>query len=152
MRHRIWLALAGGIGFWLPVVLLFALSRGGKFSIIAANMLPVGSVACVYWILRRRHTNGRRLLSLSFLAGIYATGPLSIWLTFTFAGGGFASFKGPHEILWLLLFTAIPPFTLYLSVFNGTLAGLLVVSAALVGIAMSRNSDSLGSDDGTQGE
>jgi len=151
LRHRIWLAVAGGFGFWLPVVLLGVLSRSGNFSIIAANTLPLGSVACVYLIFRRRYTVRRRLLSLSLLAGIYAFGPLAIWLTWTSSGGGFGSFKGPHDILWLLLFTVLPPFTLYLSTWNGTLVALLVVSSALVGIAMIHDSGSLGSHDGTQG-
>lgn len=86
MRHRIWLALVGSIGFWLPLALVEILSRNGNFSVALANALPLVTIAAVYWLLRKRESNEGRVVALSFLAGIYAAGPLVMWLTWSAHG------------------------------------------------------------------
>ena len=58
-----------------------------------------------------------------------------IWLTWSAHGGGFAATHGPRAALWFLLFTVVPPFTLYLATWNGTLVAVLVVSLALARLA-----------------
>jgi uncharacterized membrane protein YfcA len=80
VKHRVWLALAGSMAFWLPLVLLEVFSRNGNFNIVLANTIPLLTVAGLYWVLRKRHPDEGRVMSLSFLAGIYGLGPLMIWL------------------------------------------------------------------------
>ena len=135
MAHRIWLALVGALGFWLPLVVLETLWKHGDVNLVAANALPVLTFACVYGVLRTRHQNDGRLLPIATLVGIYALGPLMIWLTWSAHGGGFAATHGPRAALWLLLFTVVPPFTFYLATWNGTLVAVLVVSLALARLA-----------------
>ena len=142
MAHRVWLGVAGSLGFWLPLVLLETLWKSGDVSLVAANALPVLTFACVYWVLWKRHRNDGRLLPIAILVGIYALGPLMMWLTWSARGGGFATAHGLRDAVWLLLFTVLPPFTLYLATWNGTLVAVLVVSLALTGLAKARESRS----------
>jgi len=138
VRHRIWLALAGALEFWIPLVLLEVTSKNGNFNLILANTLPLITVACVYWLMQKRHPGDQRALSVAMLIGIYVLGPVMMWLTWSAHGGGFATARGPHAILWLLLFTVVPPFTLYLATWNGTLVAVLAATVALAALAMPR--------------
>ena len=142
VKHCVWLALAGSMAFWLPLVLLEVFSRNGNFNIVLANTIPLLTVAGLYWVLRKRHPDEGRVMSLSFLAGIYGLGPLMIWLAWSAQGGGFAVSHGPHSLSWLLLFSVLPPFTLYLATWNGTLGAVIAVSVALGVLAVPRRSRS----------
>lgn len=135
MRNRVALVLAGGLAFWAPVVLLEGLS-GGKYSLIVANVLPVASSLCLYWLLRRGRFSKVRAMPLYVLGGIYLLCPLSITVASSAFGGGFTQFTGPHDTLWLLLASVVPPLGMLMAGYNGTLFGLLAVTVALVAAAI----------------
>lgn len=126
-------AVTGSIAFWAPSTILHAV-KGAEFSLshwwVLASVQPLTTLATFIAIrfVRRKTTSPRRC-ALSMLLGVWILGPLFISINFTFDGGGFA-----QEGAWLdalvvtLLFPLLTP---WLSLYDGSLIGLLVTSLLL---------------------
>ena len=143
-QNRIFKALEylslGGFTFWVPSVLLHWL-RGYRFSGLDVIILTIGlpfSTALIFIIGRR--VSGRRANRVSdvlfALLGIWLLGPLMMAVSATFSGGGFSKPDGWH---FVLMGTGLfPIFTFMMSTYDGTLGALLLATALLPFLLISR--------------
>lgn len=129
-------AAIGGAAFWVPSIILHAL-KGADFSLVkwevlaSTQSLSTLVVFVAMCFLRRRSTTPRSCARW-MLVGIRVLGPLCLFISATFDGGGFA-----QDWAWLGVLMAtflFPLFTPWLSLYDGSLIGLLI-SSLLLGIA-----------------
>jgi hypothetical protein len=126
-------ALLGGVAFWLPSIIMHAL-RGYDFSAPEERALsfiePLTTLATfvlICLVQRKRATLKR--CALWILLGIWILGPACLFLSATFAGGGFA--KNPAWIDLLVATVFFPVVTPWMSLYDGSFVGLLVTSLIL---------------------
>lgn len=131
-------AAIGGVAFWAPSVVMHAL-KGAEFSLfhwwVLAVVQPVTTLASFITMcfIQRAGTTARRC-ALSLLLGIWILGPFCIAISFTFDGGGFVLRETWLDVsIATLLFPLLTP---WLSLYDGSLVGLLV-SSLLLGAASS---------------
>lgn len=131
-------AAIGGAAFWVPSIFLHAL-KGADFLLVNWGLLasaqPLSTLVIFVAIcfLGRSGTTPRSCARWMLL-GIWVLGPLCLFISATFDGGGFA-----QDWAWLGVVIAtlfFPLFTLWLSLYDGSLIGLLV-SSSLLGAASS---------------
>jgi hypothetical protein len=126
-------AVVGSAGFWTPSIMLHAF-KGAEFSLyhwwVLASVQPLTTLATFITMrfLRRASATPRRC-ALSMLLGIWILGPLCILISFTFDGGGFANSGAWLDFLIATLL--FPLFTPWLSLYDGSLMGLLLTSLLL---------------------
>lgn len=130
-------AVVGSAGFWAPSVILHA-SKGAEFSLfhwwLLASVQPV--ITLVIFITMRflRLASGTpRRCALWMLFGIWILGPLYILISFTFDGGGFANSGAWLD--FLIATVLFPLLTPWLSLYDGSLIGLLLSSLLLCALA-----------------
>lgn len=131
-------AVVGSAGFWVPSIMLHAF-KGAEFSLfhwwVLASVQPLTTLA-TFITMRffRRASAAPRRCALSMLLGIWILGPLCILTSFTFDGGGFANSGAWLDFLIAtLLFPLLTP---WLSLYDGSLIGLLLTSLLLGAVAL----------------
>jgi len=125
----IWLA-CGAVLFWTPDVVLHGLAAGkfsGRHVLILTYGLPLVVLTSLLLIGRFRWTENRKLIAPFVLLGIWLAGGLAMTIGATFSGGGFAT-SGGWKGLGL---GAIPPFTLMMASYDGSLFALLLTTLCL---------------------
>jgi hypothetical protein len=124
--------IVSGVAFWIPSVVIHAIRGtnfgGSIYDLIAISLLPViAAVVTLEMIDRLRIGDCRRgILAVWMLVGIWVLGPLMMTTGASFSGGGFA-----RPDTWQMLALAIPlfmHFTWMMSVYDGTLGALVVVT------------------------
>ena len=124
----------GGISFWAPGVVLHAM-KAGEFSareVWALTLLLPWSLLTVYGILWqfKGKQMGDPSIAIFMLLGCWIMGPLAMMIGATFSGRGFHE---PDTWLFTIIATILfPIYTFMLSTYDGTLGGLLLVSALLI--------------------
>lgn len=125
-QNLYWLVL-GGLGFWVPFVLLFAIYRS-SVSMLALNLLPVAGLALlslISWIIRKKMPRWGWLL-----AGVYVFGPVAMLSSAAFTRIS-PSAGAPGHWIWFVTLSLIPPMTLWLALLNGVILSVLFVTLAL---------------------
>lgn len=129
-------AIAGSAAFWLPNIVLHVL-KGPDASFshwgLLASLQAFTTVATLlatffFW---SEGISLRRIASWMLL-GIWVLGPVWLSINSTFTGGGFASEGGWLSVLLAILL--FPMTTLILSVYDGSILSLLIITL-LLGLA-----------------
>ncbi|MEW6128914.1 MAG: hypothetical protein AB1757_17890 [Acidobacteriota bacterium] len=135
--HKVALAntVIGGSIYWIPSVFLHAI-RGNEFSrrdeIFLTYFMPsliAGILVLVYRWLKYWGIS-KRLFSISILLGIWILGPFFMFISASYTGGGFAQSGAWVRLLFGTLVFPITTFSM--SVFDGTLYALLIITAVLI--------------------
>lgn len=121
-----WIA-AGGLAFWLPVIVLSGVFRQ-NVSFVALNLTAVAGLALLG--VARRVRNRPPPSWGWVLAGVYIFGPASIVVASV--STGFPSPPG-HLADWLRLgvLCLFPPSTLWLATLDGMIYSVVIVSVVL---------------------
>jgi hypothetical protein len=126
MRGVRWI-VAGGLAYWLPVVLVSAVYRE-SLSVVTIN---VASVAGLLILGVTTWARGKPAPRWGWaLVGIYILGPSAMLLAASF-GRGPSPPDLPGDWLWMVLVCALPPMTLWLATLDGMIFSVLFVSVAL---------------------
>jgi hypothetical protein len=132
MRGRWYSIIAGGLAFWLPVVVVCAVFRDP--GLLPLNILPILGLVALALIDR---IGKQRAINWNWaLAGIYILGPISILTASAFSGGHFPPLTDRSSGLFWALVCFFPPMTLMLSFYIFTILPLLVASVALPLVAL----------------
>ncbi len=128
--------VVGGVSFWLPGLCVAQLATNG-WSLVAANALAVGVPLGVYWLVRRSW-GVAAFPAIAIAIGIYLLCPFAISLEARVispaqSSNAFASWGG---IALLSLSALVPPLAWIWAEYVGLVLGLLVVTAALIWLAV----------------
>jgi len=131
-------AVVGSSAFWVPSVILHLL-KGAEYCLlhwwVLGSVQPLTTLATLLAIRFIRPTAASwRRPAFWFLLGIWILGPIWITTNFTFDGGGFAMGSAWLDVLIATLI--FPLFTPWLSLYDGSLIGL-VISSLVLGVAAS---------------
>src|ERR1700728_1057391 len=123
-RVRLYSLAAGGISFWLPGLVVFAILRG-NMSVLWASVAPLAGLVTLA-VIDCRYFRWPVAWGWA-LGGIYLLGPISILMESWVSGGKPPWSLGPLLVAFLL----VPPITLWLSFYSLQFFVLLAVSAGL---------------------
>ena len=127
MKQKLYWLVLGGLGFWVPFALLFAIYRSSA-SVLALNLLPVAGLALlslITWIIRKKMPRWGWLL-----AGVYVFGPVAMLSSAAFTRIS-PSAGAPGHWIWLVTLCLLPPMTLWLALLNGVILSVLFVTVTL---------------------
>lgn len=134
MKYTVKIMLQGAGCFWIPDIVLHALTRG-SFSGVQVRILTILlPIVCIgWWLFDRR---GKQVVAapirsaLTAVLGIWVFGPLAMTISSTFLGGGFSQPSGSLGLVGMgtILF---PLYTFMMSTYDGTLGALLIVTLSL---------------------
>jgi hypothetical protein len=129
------LGAVGASAFWLPDVAIHAIARYNFDSDHAWFVTFASPVALllVYFAFRSRIlSTGYLHCGKAMLAGVWLAGGLFMLTAASFTGGGFASLD--KESLLLLACTPLPPVTILMATYDGSLFALLLVTIGAVAV------------------
>jgi hypothetical protein len=133
LAHVLADTVLAGVIFWLPDVLVHALS-GRRFSGLHVTLLTVLLPACsgfsLVWIWKKGIAFKSRLRRTVLpVLGIWLFGPLMMMISATFGGGGFAK-PGIWQTMGMMTLT-FPISTFIASTYDGTLGAVLLATLCL---------------------
>ena len=135
MRHKLFWIAVGGLAFWLPAVVLSAMYRW-NVSTVALNLASLTGIALVGLIT---WGTARRMPRWGWvLAGVYILGPSAMLVASAFARIPPAP-NLPGDWIWRIMFSLLPPMTLWMATLNGMIFSVLLVTIALPLLALSRS-------------
>jgi hypothetical protein len=122
--------LCGALGFWVPDILLHA-TDGVSFW--RSTIIPTFCFFVVYRI-------GKAILKersdasgpIYMIVGVWLFASTAMMVGATFYGGGF--FMGFTDSFAAIALGLIPPYTLIMSAYDGSVAGLLLTSSLAIGV------------------
>jgi hypothetical protein len=129
-------AVVGSAGFWAPSIIMHAF-KGAEFSLfhwwLLASVQPFATLATLITMQSLLGASATRERCAQWmLLGIWILGPLCIFVSFTFDGGGLVNNGAWLDfLLATLLFPLLTP---WLSLYDGSLAGLLLSSLLLCAV------------------
>jgi hypothetical protein len=126
-RGRLYCIAVGGLAFWLPAIVLYAVFHQGV-SILWINIMSLLGLAALVifnWIY-----GGWAFRWNWALAGVYILGPISILTEAVFSGAA-PPWKGGPSLLFELLASVLPPMTLWLSGLSLQIFSFLAATIAL---------------------
>lgn len=126
-RGRLYCIAAGGLAFWLPAIVLYAVFHQ-RVSILWLNIMSLlGLVALTIldWIYYRWTIRWNWVL-----AGVYILGPISIFIEGLFSGVA-QPWRASQSLLFELALCLVPPMTLWLSSLTLQIFAVLAVTFAL---------------------
>jgi hypothetical protein len=127
-RRRLYCMAAGGLAFWLPAIILYAVFQQ-PVSILWLNIVSVlglAALAILDWVC------GRWTIRWNWgLAGVYILGPISILMEAVFSGVA-PPWKGRGQSLFFdLVVCLLPPMTLWLSALALQIFSVLAATISL---------------------
>jgi hypothetical protein len=134
------LMLLGGIGFWLPDIILHALRAYdfyGRDVGIITLVSPLAFLVTFFLVNRTEKTFPRAQVVLGLITGVWLFGGFFMMIGATFSGAGFKT--GPGDAMIGILLSILPMYTFIMATYDGTLAALLlatVVAFLLWALAM----------------
>lgn len=129
---RIICFVLGGFCFWAPTTVIHILTRR-DLNLVVATVLPPAALLGAYFGLRR-HIQLKNA-ALWMLAGLYVLGPIFIMAGWTPLRGGFyIPLAGWRDFVYLALICFVPPFTLVLAGYDGTMFGMLAATVLMIAI------------------
>lgn len=101
-------------------------------------LLTVGQLVTLFLVYGtvftlRRGSGIKPSAAIYMLCGVWFSGPVLMKISLMFYGQPFLDPDEPHQILWLLLFTAVPMYTFIMSTYYGSLLALLAATALMIG-------------------
>lgn len=139
MKQDLYSIVLGGLGFWVPFALLFAIYRS-SVSVLALNLLPVAGLALlslISWIIRKKMARWGWLL-----AGVYVFGPVAMLSSAAFTRIS-PSAGAPGHWIWFVTLCLLPPMTLWLALLNGVILSVLFVTLALPLLSLLRRTEQI---------
>ena len=124
--RRIFCLVCGGVCFWMPTTIVEMVTRR-ELNPALGTFLPPAALLLAYLLFVRR-TLGLRNAALWMLAGVSILGPLFMGAAWTALGAGFATLHDRTGFAYLALGCLIPPITLVLAGYDGTLFGVLLAT------------------------
>jgi len=128
------LAAIGAFSFWLPDMLLRALDRGysGVAWWVPTLILPTTFAAAYIFAGRRAEKRGFKHVGIAMFLGVWCVGGPFILFEWSLVGGPPLSGGFLNELI-VVVMSVLPPITFFLSAYDGSLPGLLLltVGAAL---------------------
>ena len=127
-------AVSAGVAFWTPDVLLQAY-RGPQFSgkdvLLLSFLMPLAVFLC-YCILFKLSKAFRHpaLIAFFMLVGIWLLGSSAMMINATFSSGGFDG--RASEVLTVIALGILPPYTLMMATYDGSLLALGVASLMML--------------------
>ena len=132
MRARLFWIVVGGLSFWLPSIVDYAVLNQNA-SWLVSNVLSLAGLVLLgvaTWLVAKQHPRWGWVL-----AGIYILGPALMMAPSAFIHGR-ASVSVPGGNIWLVLFCLFPPMTLWMAVLNGMIFSVLAATAILPFLAV----------------
>ena len=139
MKQDLYSIVLGGLGFWVPFALFFAIYRS-SVSVLALNLLPVAGLALlslISWIIRKKMARWGWLL-----AGVYVFGPVAMLSSAAFTRIS-PSAGAPGHWIWFVTLCLLPPMTLWLALLNGVILSVLFVTLALPLLSLLRRTEQI---------
>ncbi len=129
--------LGGATAFWLPDLLMKALYRGANTPLIEAALTlacPSSLVLFYFYLVHHRRSEAEGLSTAVFaLFGIWLLSLTFMTLSRTFGGGGFRDFPFDWILIrYYLVSSLIPTRVFLLSMLDGTAAGLVLGTIAMI--------------------
>ncbi len=130
-RAALWLALLGGLSFWLPDVTVH-ISEGRDFGSpqVRLTTILMPSTLLAAYLAGRRVTTRRNFKwpGAAMLVGVWLTGGPFMTLAATFSGAGFAGADGVRGGMLVFAMSLLPPYTFIMATYDGSLGALLIVT------------------------
>jgi len=127
LRLAVTAVLLGGVSFWLPLTIAEWVTKR-ELGFAVGLILPFVTQVAVYFVVARRWKPGAPSLALFMCLGVYVLGPLFMEIGYTALQGGFAEYRGWHDMLFLLLLS-VPPLALE---YAGPQAIPMILSSAVM--------------------
>ncbi len=130
-RAAPWLALLGGLAFWLPDVTVH-ISEGRNFDSPQVRLITIlmpSTLLAAYFAGRRVATRRNfKWPGAAMLVGVWLTGGPFMTLAATASGGGFAGTGGIRGGMLVFAMSLLPPYTFIMATYDGSLGALLIVT------------------------
>jgi hypothetical protein len=127
MKGRWYSILVGGVAFWLPGIVIFAIFQDRSPLLLnVAPFLGLFALAIIDWIALKRTLRWNWVL-----AGLYILGPISIWTEGWFAGAVPPWKQSLASMFFELATCLFPPMTILLSFYSLQFFSVLAASIAL---------------------
>jgi hypothetical protein len=121
--------LVGAVGFWLPVILLNAF---GASSIWRLTVLPILCFLVTYRVVTGVGRRSDISRAAFMLIGVWLFASTAMMISASFAGGGFAT--GVADTFVVIVLGLLPPYTLVMSAYDGSVVALLLTTFLAVGL------------------
>lgn len=132
-RRIVKLAVIGAVAFWLPDA-VWHLVRGdtfGRVDVLGVTTLTPITLLVAYLIFWRRNwAAGQEFKAWPLMLGVWELGGYFMLLSASFQHAGFKNLHGFSDIAMALLLPLIPIYTFIMATYDGSLAALIIVSAA----------------------
>jgi hypothetical protein len=122
--------MAGGLSFWLPVIII-SIATLDRTSAIAANALSLLGLVLLGFLCKIFKMEPLKWSWV--LAGIYILGPISMLVPSIFVQ---SPKHIPGEKIWTILFCLFPPMTLWIALLNGMIVSVLIATVTLPFLAV----------------
>jgi hypothetical protein len=122
------LFLLGALAFWLPEIILYALTRQPLNGRLVTFLLP-SSLLIVYLLVSifRPKPNAKPSAAIFMVLGVIFLGTLATAIGATIRGAGFSEHPG-STLLGVLLGTVIPVYAFIAATYDGSLYALILAS------------------------
>jgi hypothetical protein len=134
MRNRFYWIVAGGLSFWVPVIII-SIATLDRTSAVAANVVSLLGLVLLGLVCKTSKMETPKWGWV--LAGIYILGPISMLVPSVFVQ---SPKYIPGEKIWAFLFCLFPPMTLWMALLNGMIFSVLIATVALPFLAKYRAS------------
>jgi hypothetical protein len=123
------LIVVGAIGFWTPDVVLNAFNAN---SISLFTLLPTFGFLAGYQITTRIRQEGEQpSVAVFMIVGVWLFASVAMMIGASFSGGGFAG--SISETVIVIVLGLLPPYTLIMSTYDGSLYALLLTTLIAFG-------------------
>ncbi len=144
-------ALLGAFSFWLPDVLIHALS-GYQFDTkqvwMVSGICPLTLLLAYALVLKKADREGFTHHGIAMMAGVWLLGGIFMMTGYTFSGGGFAHFD--FQIFLVTLASFFPVLTCMMATYDGSLLALIAVTFGAILILAFRLRNSTGREKASQ--
>jgi hypothetical protein len=129
-RKTLLYALLGAVSFWLPDVLLNAKTIE---SLALHTILPITALLVCYAIVRHRVKDyPGPSVAMFMMLGLWCLGSTAMMVGSSFfQGGGFRA--GTSDALIVIALGLLPPYTLMMATYDGSVIGLFVGTSLMLG-------------------
>lgn len=120
--------VVGAVGFWLPDILLNAFDAT---SFWRSTALPLLGFLIAYKLVKDGGPRATASIAIFMVAGVWLLGSTAMMIAASVSGGGFSS--GVAETIVVVLLGLLPPYTFVISVYDGSVIGLLLTTFFAIG-------------------
>ena len=122
--------LIGGLSYWLTDIAIHFIVKGIAWIILLTLGVPIAVVSTYFYFRKKIESKYRVALPFLMIIGIWFFGPLGMGIGAIPTGGTF--FTSGHIKNMLSLWAAFPLTTWMMSVYSGSMGGILITSLILL--------------------